>query len=212
MTHPTGSPDSEQRQRRGSMNGVVALAIVASLATISAPASAQPADSMPSGPAAQAILRWFTKDRSLGCSDQQGNGSACTIGLNMSYGSVTVYYGDSTGNGPQADALAFVYYDGNPPQNGVNFAIAYFHSDGGNYRFIKTFPDITGDLMQSTPDAIVKGTTVQFLPGKARFSMVVHRDTDALCCPTGRANHTVTLNPTSPAPRARHYENVDASG
>ena len=130
----------------------------------------------------------------------------------MSYGSVTVYYGDSTGHGPQADALAFVYYDGNPPQNGVNFAIAYFHRDGDNYRFIKTFPDITGDLMQSTPDAIVKGTTVQFLPGKARFSMVIHRDTDALCCPTGRANHTVTLNPASPASGVRHYENVDASG
>ena len=152
---------------------------------------------MPSGPAAQAILRWFTTDRSLGCYDQQLNNSACTIGLNMSYGNVTVYYGDLTDNGPQADALAFVSYDGDPTANGVNFAIAYFHSDGGNYRFIKTFPDITGNLMQSTPDAIVKGTTVQFLPGKAIFSMLVHRSNDALCCPTGRANHTVTLNPAS---------------
>jgi hypothetical protein len=175
-------------------------------------ASAKPTNSMPSGPAAQAILRWFTTDRSLGCSDQQLNDSACTIGLNMLYGGVTVYYGDSTGDGPQADALAFLYYDQGPTQNGTNLAIAYFHRDGGNYRFIKTFPDITGDMMQSTPDEIVKGATVQFLPGRARFSMVVHRDTDALCCPTGRANYTVTLNPTSPAPRVRHYENVDAPG
>ena len=164
-------------------------------------ASAKPTNSMPSGPAAQAILRWFTTDRSLGCSDQQLDNSACTIGLNMLYGGVTVYYGNSTGDGPQADALAFLYYDQDPTQNGTNLAIAYFHRDGGNYRFIKTFPDITGDMMQSTPDDIVKGATVQFLPGKARFSMVVHRDTDALCCPTGRANYTVTLNPAH-VPRA----------
>jgi hypothetical protein len=108
MTHLSGSPVSEQRERRGSMNRVVALAIVASLATISAPASAKPAVNMPSGPAAQAILRWFTSDRSLGCNDQQGNDSACTVGVN--WPEFEVYYGDSTGGGPQADALAFVYY------------------------------------------------------------------------------------------------------
>ena len=198
MTRLTGSSVSEQRERRGSMNRVVALAIVASLATISALASVKPAVNMPSGPAAQAILQWFTTDRSLGCSNQQGNESACTIGYNMKYGSVTVYYGDLTGDGPQADALAFVYYDQDLGGNGTTFAIAYFHRDGDNYRFIKTFPDVTGDW-QSTPDALVKGTTVQFLPGKARFSMVVSRDTDAACCPTGRASYTVTLNPAAPA-------------
>lgn len=73
MMHLSGSPVSEQRERRGSTNFVVALAIVASLVTISVPANAKPAVDMPSGPAAQAILRWFTTDRSLGCSDQQGN-------------------------------------------------------------------------------------------------------------------------------------------
>ena len=162
-------------------------------------ASQETAPTPPSGPAAQAILQWFTTDRSLGCMNQQGKDSACAVGLNMQYGGVDVYYGDSTGDGPQADALAFVYYDGDPTANGTNLAIAYFHRDGGNYRFIKTFPGITGDLMQSTPDVIVKGRTVRFLPGEARFSMVVHRDTDALCCPTGRANYTITLNPALPA-------------
>ena len=103
MTDPTGSPVPEQRKRRGSMNRVVALAIVASLATISVPVSANPTVNMPSGPAAQAILRWFTTDRSLGCSD-----SACT--LIDSSASFEVYYGDLSGGGPKADALAFVSY------------------------------------------------------------------------------------------------------
>src|ERR1700677_1760021 len=103
MSRLTGSPVSEQRERRGSMNRVVALAIVASLATISAPASANAAVNMPSGPAAQAILQWFTTDRSLGCSNQQ-----CALIDNSA--SFEVYYGDLSGGGPKADALAFVYY------------------------------------------------------------------------------------------------------
>jgi hypothetical protein len=192
MSRLTGSPVSEQRERRGSMNRVVALAVVAVLTAIGAPGSTQ-AGTMPAGSAAQSILQWFTTDRSLGCFNQQENESACTIGYNMKYGGVSVYYGDSTGDGPQADALAFVYYDQDLGGNGTTFAIAYFHRDGGNYRFIKTFPDVTGDGPAITPAALVKGTTVQFLPGKATFSMVVSRNTDAACCPTGRANYTVPL-------------------
>jgi hypothetical protein len=145
----------------------------------------------PSGPAAQAILRWFTTDRSLGCEGQQENDSACTVGSNMA-GS-EVFYGDSTGDGPQADALAFVYYWDGAGGNGTHLVVAYFHRDGSNYRFIKTFPDI-GDFAK-TPKSLVKGTTVRFLPGKARFSMVVLGGRDAACCPTGRANYTITLNP-----------------
>ena len=174
------------------MTRIVALAIVASLATISAPASAKPADSMPSGPAAQAILQWFTTDRSLGCSDQQGNDLACTVGVN--WPEFEVYYGDSTGGGPQADALAFIDYGPYPGGNMVSLSVAYFHSDGGNYRFIKTFPNVLGD-------GPIKGTTVRFLPGKANFSMTVLQGDDLRCCPTGRASYTVTLNPTAPAPR-----------
>jgi PAN domain len=169
-------------------------------------ASAKPADSMPSGPAAQVILQWFTTDRSLGCNDQQGNDSACTVGVN--WPEFAVYYGDSTGGGPQADALAFVYYGPFPGGNMMSLAVAYFHRDGGNYRFIKTFPNVLGT-------GPIKGTTVRFLPGKANFSMAVLQGDDSRCCPTGRANYTVTLNPTSPtspAPRVRHYENVDAPG
>jgi hypothetical protein len=79
-------------------------------------------------------------------------------------------------------------------------AIADFHRDGGNYRFINTFPDVVGDQPQITPKFLVKGTTVQFLPGKARFSMAVLGPNDPACCPTGRASYTVTLNP---APGAR---------
>src|SRR5271156_771339 len=104
-------------------------------------------------PAAQAILQWFTTDRSLGCSNQQENASACTIGYNAQYGGFEVHYGDSTGDGPQADALAFVYYSQDPSGggNGSYLAIAYFHRDGGNYRFIKAFPDVVGAQPQITP-------------------------------------------------------------
>jgi hypothetical protein len=133
---------------------------------------------MPAGPIAQAISQWFTTDRSLGCFNQQENESACTIGYNMKYGEVSVYYGDSAGDGLQADALAFVYYDQYQGGNEITFAIAYFHRDGGKYRFIKAFPDITGDGPAITPQSLVKGTTVQFLPGKATFSMVVSAEKD----------------------------------
>ena len=167
------------------MNRIVALAIVAVLTAISAPEGAQ-AGAMPSGPAAQAVLQWFTTDRSLGCFDRQERESACTIG-NRDVG-FEVYYGDSTGVGPQADALAFVHYQGDPTAaNGIDSAVAYFHRDGTNYRFIKTFPNVVGDTL-------VKGTTVQFSAGKASFSMVVPRASDPHCCPTGRAQYTVTLN------------------
>jgi hypothetical protein len=168
------------------MSRIVALAIiVAVLATIGARGGAQ-AGAMPSGPAAQAILQWFTTDRSLGCFDRQVRESACTTG-DRDVG-FAVYYGGSTGGGPQADALAFVHYQGDPTAaSGIDSAVAYFHRDGAKYRFIKTFPDIVGE-------ALVKGTTVQFLPGKARFSMVVPGPNDPRCCPTARASYTVTLN------------------
>ena len=157
---------------------------ILALIEISSPLRAAQAAPPPSGPAAQAILQWFTTDRSLGC-------APCTVEDN---GPVfEVYYGDSTGGGPQADALAFVYYWDGGGGNGTHLVVAYFHRDGRNYRFIKTFPDI-GDFAV-TPKSLVKGTTVRFSPGKARFSMVVLGDRDAACCPTARANYTITLNP-----------------
>jgi len=160
-------------------------AALLALIYISSPLRAAEAAPTPSGPAAQAILQWFTTDRSLGCFDQQGRDSVCAAGFNGA--NFEVYYGDSTGDGPQADALTFVYYSGDPTGNGIALATAYFHRDGSNYRFMKTFPDVFGE-------GPVKGTTVRFLPGKARFSMAVLRANDPHCCPTGRASYTVTLN------------------
>jgi hypothetical protein len=150
------------------------------LIEISSPLRAvETAPTPPSGPAAQAILRWFTTDRSLGC-------APCTVEDN---GPVfEVYYGDSTGSGPQADALAFVYYGPLPGGNMMDVNLAYFHRDGGGYRFIKTFPDVAGR-------GSIKGTTVRFLPGKASFTRAVKKADDPYCCATGRANYTVTLNP-----------------
>lgn len=175
------------------MNRIIALAIVAVLATVSAPGRAQHG-ATPSGPAAQAISQWFTTDRSLGCLDRQGRDSACTVG-DRTVG-FEIYYGASTSGDPQADALAFVHYANDPTAaNGISWVVAYFHREGAAYRFIKTFPDADGA-------GLVKGTIVQFLPGKARFSMMVPRKGDAHCCPTGRANYTVTLNDTAPGPRA----------
>ena len=160
---------------------IFSLALLA-LIVISSPLRAvAAAPTPPSGPAAQAILRWFTTDRSLGCGDD-----ACTVKDN---GPVfEVYYGDSTGGGPQADVLAFVYYNPFGGGNAMDVNLAYFHRDGSNYRFIKTFPDAAG--WES-----VKGTTVRFLPGKAKFTRAVKKADDPHCCATGRANYTVTLNP-----------------
>ena len=165
------------------MNRVVALAIVVSLATISLPASAKPAVNMPPGPAAQAILQWFTTDRSLGCSNQQ-------CALIDSSASFEVYYGDLSGGGPKADALAFVCYgpyltDGG---NAVALAAAYFHRDGGSYRFVKTFTDSFGSSDITGTD--VKFLRVQFLPGKASITAEgVGGNGPRL------ADYTVTLNP-----------------
>jgi hypothetical protein len=101
------------------------------LMEISSPLRAvETASKPPSGPAAQAILRWFTTDRSLGCDDP------CTVEDNGPM--FEVYYGDSTGGGPQADVLAFVYYWLVPEGKMMGSAVAYFHREGGDYRFIKT--------------------------------------------------------------------------
>ena len=155
---------------------------------ISSPLSAvETAPPPPSGPAAKAILRWFTTDRSLGCANQQEN-DPCTVKDN--WPKFEVYYGDSTGGGPRADVLAFVYYGPLPGGKMMRVNLAYFHRDGGDYRFIKTFPDVAGR------DS-VKGTTVRFLPGKARFTRAVKQADDPRCCATGRANYTVTLNPAT---------------
>ncbi len=131
-------------------------------------------------------MRWFTTDRSLGCNDP------CTVEDN---GPVfEVYYGDSTGGGPQADVLAFVYYGPFPGGNAMDANLAYFHRDSGDYRFIKTFPDVAGR-------GSVKGTTVLFLPGKARFTRAVKQADDSHCCASGRASYTITLNPAPGAGR-----------
>lgn len=176
------------------MNRVIALVIVAVLASIGSERVGAQSGTTPSGPAAQAILQWFTTDRSLGCFDRQERDAPCATGDR--FVRFEVYYGDSTNGGPQTDALAFAYYQNDPSAaNGVNLAVAYFQRDGANYRFIKTFTDVVGQ-------ELVKGTTVQFLPGKATLSMMVPKKGDANCCPTGHASYTLMLNDTAPVPRA----------
>jgi hypothetical protein len=70
------------------------------------PAPRLPIPSRPA-PAAQAILRWFTTDHSLGCFDQRKRESACAVEFNAA--GFEVYYGDSTSDGLQGDVLAFIY-------------------------------------------------------------------------------------------------------
>jgi hypothetical protein len=187
MVHLIGFPVSGRRKRRGAISCFAALAIATVLATASAPSRAQAADpSMPTGPAAQAVLHWFKTDHSLACYN------FCNVADNEA--GFAVYYGDSTGAGPKADALVFITYLVSPPGNLVGGAVGYFHREGGAYHFVSDFPRAQGL-------GLVSGTTVQFLSGKAKFSLVVRRATDPLCCATGRASYTVTLNPASNAGR-----------
>ncbi len=155
--------------------GVVVAATLVAYAVLPMPAQAAGA----SGPAAAAANQWFGSDRALGCYTHEGQNSVCGSWIDQH---MNIYYG---GDGNQ-DALAIVVYGKDPTGNALYTAAAYFHQDGGAFRFVKSFTDLRGH-------GLAPKTTVRFAGGKAMLTMLTLRPGDALCCLTGRTSMTLNL-------------------
>lgn len=133
------------------------------------------AGGVPQGPAADAVKRWFTTDRSLACYDRKGNDAPCRFGLDTN---IEVKYAPSGD-----DAVAFGTYINDPTGNAQQFAVAAFRKDGGRWRFVRTADRVLGQ------DA----SNVAFKGGKVEFDTTTMRDSDTRCCPTGRTHWSVPL-------------------
>lgn len=127
------------------------------------------------GPAASAVKRWFTTDRSLNCFDRQGNPSGCRLDEDSH---VTVSYAPSG-----SIAVAFATYVNDPTGNAEMFAAAVFRKEQDGWRFVRTVPNLSGK----------SATNVAFTPGGVSFDTEVWRKGDGHCCPTGRKRWTVAL-------------------
>lgn len=152
------------------MGKFAALAATLALATPTAALAA-----LPQGPAAGAVTRWFTTDRSLNCYDRQGNDSGCTLGPDAQ---VFVRYAPSG-----ATAVAFATYVNDPTGNAEQFAVAIFRKGPDGWRFVRNVPGLAG---KSASDVTFRGDTVGFVTE-------VWRENDGHCCPTGRKRWTVSL-------------------
>lgn len=150
------------------------LAMLAAVLALATPVAAL-AESVPQGPAAVAVKKWFTTDRSLNCYDRQGNDSGCELGLDAN---VFVKYA------PAGDAaVAFATYVNDPTGNAEQFAVAVFRKDSSGWRFVRNVPGLGGK----------SATNVAFLGDKVGFDTEVWRKNDGHCCPTGRKHWTISL-------------------
>ena len=147
------------------------LSAAAIVLALSVPASA----AGPEGPAAGAVRKWFTTDRSLACYDREGNDAPCSFGLDTN---VNVQYAPAGG-----EAVAFASYINDPTGNAQQTAIAIFRKDQGDWRFVRNVPDVRG----------LSPSNVSFRSGKVEFDTAVLRDSDSRCCPTGRKHWSVPL-------------------
>jgi len=129
----------------------------------------------PQGPAAGAVKKWFTTDRSLNCYDRQGNDSGCRFGLDTN---VEVKYAPSGD-----EAVAFATYINDPTGNAQQFAVAVFRKEGGSWRFVRNADRVLGQ----------DPSNIAFKGGKVEFDTATLRDSDTRCCPTGRKHWVVPL-------------------
>lgn len=142
------------------------------LLAISGPALA---GGVPQGPAAGAVKKWFTTDRSLNCYDRQGNDSGCRFDLSTN---IVVKYAPSGD-----EAVAFATYINDPTGNAQQFAVASFRKEGGGWRFGRNADRVLGQ----------EPSNVAFKDGKVEFDTATLRDSDPRCCPTGRKHWSVPL-------------------
>jgi hypothetical protein len=133
------------------------------------------AGSAPQGPAAGAVRKWFTTDRSLNCYDRKGNDSGCRFNSDAD---VEVKYAPSGD-----EAVAFATYINDPTGNAQQFAVAVFRKDGGGWRFVRNADRVLGQ----------EPSNVAFRGGKVEFDTATMRDSDSRCCPTGRTHWSVPL-------------------
>lgn len=147
-------------------------AVAALLLAMSGPAFA---GGVPQGPAAGAVKKWFTTDRSLNCYDRKGNDSGCRFGLDTN---VLVKYAPSGD-----EAVAFATYINDPTGNAQQFAVAVFRKEGGDWRFVRNADRVLGQ----------EPSNIAFRGGKVEFDTATLRDSDTRCCPTGRTHWAVPL-------------------
>lgn len=133
------------------------------------------AGGVPQGPAAGAVKKWFTTDRSLACYDRKGNDAPCRFGLDTN---IVVRYAPSGD-----EAVAFATYINDPTGNAQQFAVAVFRNEGGRWRFVRNADRVLGQ----------EPTNVAFRSGKVEFDTATMRDSDSRCCPTGRTHWVVPL-------------------
>lgn len=133
------------------------------------------ASGVPQGPAAIAVRKWFTTDRSLACYDRKGNDSPCRFDLDTN---IEVSYAPSG-----EEAVAFATYINDPTGNAQQFAVAVFRKDGGRWRFVRTADRVLGQ----------EPSNIAFRGGKVEFDTATLRDSDSRCCPTGRTHWSVNL-------------------
>lgn len=133
------------------------------------------AGGVPQGPAAGAVRKWFTSDRSLSCYDLKGNDSPCSFGPDTG---IDVKYAPSGD-----EAVAFATYINDPTGNAQQFAVAVFRKEGGGWRFVRNAERVLGQ----------EPSNVAFRGGKVEFDTATLRDSDSRCCPTGRKHWSVPL-------------------
>ncbi|MDE2303446.1 MAG: hypothetical protein KGK11_12900 [Sphingomonadales bacterium] len=91
-----------------------------------------------------------------------------------------VFCGDFNADG-RADAVAFVHY--NPKgANGIFAEIALFHNLDGRLQYLRPVKSLFGDPQDAS-----------FSAGRVVLDMLILKDTDAACCPSGRSHVAVDV-------------------
>lgn len=147
------------------------------LAAGTVPASASPTRSekgiVPSGPAREAIGRWFTTGFGPICSDASGADGSCDLGRALAF---RTFY-DAGGT----DALVFALYSP-AVGNAVSLAVAQFRRAGRVWTLVRPVTGVYGE----GPDSL------SFEGGRATFAMDAPMPGDARCCLTGKQRYTST--------------------
>ena len=141
-------------------------------------ASAGPAwlekSTAPSGPARDAVKRWFTGTGGPTCSDANGRDVRCDLGRVLTLR--TLY------NAGDTYAVAFAAYSPSIG-NAVSLAVGQFRRMGQGWAFVRNVPGVFGEGPES----------LSFEDGRAVFTMAALMPGDARCCLSGKQRFSVDL-------------------